>query len=232
MTDVGRRPEPGPREAPEDAGLRRQLLMRASVAASLIVLLLAGLAIYDRMVATPPSAPLVQAPPAAPAASPAEAPPAEALPGGDAPSEPELAAAPELAPPGQRKADDAPEPSRGAPRLVLQGEVQPPPAPSQPSDADRAPEPQDRAAPAEAPHPLEPAPAQTGKGYLLQVGVFTSLDNAEALRARLEGLGIPARMESRVVMGPFPNQAAARAAQARLREAGQSPGLIVSPPRR
>jgi cell division protein FtsN len=118
-----------------------------------------------------------------------------------------------LAPPGKRQAD-APEPRRGAPRLVLGGE--PPPSRS--------------GRPGVGAPAADAAPA-TVKGYFVQLGVFASLENAEALRARLEGLGIPARLESRVVVGPFPDQAAARAAQARLRDAGQEGGLIV-PPRR
>jgi DedD protein len=210
-------------ETPEAPGLQRQLLTRAGMAAGLIVVLLAGLAAYDHMnrVAVPPPAPpSAQAPqvPPTPEATPGTlgAPPLNSLADGDlrqeVPSEPELSSAPELAPPGKRQTD-APEPRRGAPRLVLGGE--PPPS---------------RAARPTAGVPAAEVPA-AAKGYVIQLGVFASLENAEALRARLEGLGIPARLESRVVVGPFPDQAAARAAQVRLRDAGQEVGLIV-PPRR
>lgn len=233
MSEAGKRQE----NAPEAENLQRQLLLRVALAAGLIVVLLAGLAVYDRMtrVAAPETAgPAAQlpptsppaAPPPAPAQAPAESPPAETPPAAaalqeEAPSEPEMARAPEVAPPGQRRAE-APEPRHGAPRLVLGGEA---PAPTPSPGAAVAPAPTEAAAQAES------LVATSGKGYLIQMGVFATSKNAEALRARLEELGVPARLESRVVAGPFPDQAAARAAQARLRAAGQNPGLIVAPRR-
>ena len=196
----------------DEADLKRRLLARAGVAAGLIAVLLAGLAVHDHL--NPVAAP--------PAAAPASGSQATMAPVGSAPiapdlrqdpaSEPEHTGAPEMATPGKREAD--PRESRpGSPRLVPGGE----PAAAQPGQ------------PPAGKHGETPPLAM--KGYLVQLGVFASLDNAEALRTRLEGLGIPARLESRVVVGPFPDQAAARAAQTRLREAGQDAGLIV-PPRR
>lgn len=219
--------------APDAESLKHQLMMRAGVAASLIVLLLGGLAVYERMTRVeppPPAKPESLSVPAAPAATvvaPPENPLADAILKRDTPPEPEMTSAPEVAPPGQRHAD-APLPSRGAPRLVLGGEPPPAPVKAMPESAPPA------ATVAEAPRlaPAESAqPLAADKGYLVQVGVFGSLDNAEALRQRLEEMGIPAHLESRVVLGPFPSKAAAREAQAHLREAGQNPGLIV-PPRR
>lgn len=227
--------------------LKRQLMMRAGAAASLIVLLLAGLAVYERMTRVTPAPPLQaipppQAPAAAEAASgggsivavPPENPLADAILKRDTPPEPEMASAPEVAPPGQRKAD-APESPRGAPRLVLGGD-EPVAAPaSRPAHS-----PAVAVAPAARGEGVSPGPAVSvpaesalpaGKGYLVQLGVFESTESAEALRSRLAGLGIPARLESRVVVGPFSTKSAAREAQAQLREAGQSPGLIL-PPRR
>jgi DedD protein len=214
----------------EADGLKRQLLTRAAVAAGLIVLLLGGLAVYDRLhrapsvPAAPPGAGGAVEPAAVPA-SPALAVPAEnsladVVLKRDTPPEPELSAAPVLAAPGQRQAD-APEAPRGGPRLVLGGEPDLPPAaapsPSVPSPA-RAGLHEDASSPAGK-------PAAAG-GYLVQMGVFGAPENAEALRSHLLALGIPARLESRVVAGPFPDKAAARAAQIRLREAGEAPGLI------
>jgi DedD protein len=194
-------------DAPEAASLQRQLLTRAGMAAGLIVVLLAGLAVYDRMnrVAAPPAAPSAQVP-AAP----------ETVAGAGSATVGTSVADESLRPeiPSEPEHTSAPELRRGAPRLVLGGEPPPPHAARPPSGTSAA-----------------ELPAAAGKGYLVQLGVFASLENAEALRARLEGLGIPARLESRVIVGPFPDQAAARAAQARLREAGQNAGLIV-PPRR
>lgn len=230
--------------APEDESLKRRLLMRAGMAAGLIAVLLLGLALYDRTHRAPPPAapgPAEQVPPAArvaqpeantaPAAAaspgPIEASPADVAQADNAPSEPEMASAPEQAPPARRQVD-GPEPRRGTERLVLGGEATAPPHPARPAPAApaaAAPSP----GPAPASAPAEPARAPGDKSYLVQLGVFVSPENAEALRAKLEGMGIPARLESRVVLGPFPDQAAARAAQTRLREAGQNAGLIVSP---
>jgi DedD protein len=224
------------REEGADAeSLKRQLMMRAGAAASLVVVLLGGLAVYERLnrpAPEPARLPGLAVPPAEPSSPAAAPPPAEtsgaaALPPRDAAPEPELTRAPELAPPGRRQ-PEPPEPAgagRGAPRLVLGGDAAPPPAPARTE--------------AEPPVPVSPpsraAPAETrmpgGGGYLVQLGVFGSQENAEALRARLASIGMPARLESRVVVGPFPDKAAARAAQARLREAGHSEGVIV-PPRR
>jgi DedD protein len=217
-------------DTPAAESLKRQLMTRAGVAAGLIVLLLMGLALYDRMHRVTPQPPAPSTAPAMPVPG-TPAGPAAGGDGGpaaatensaenaaeaglqrDTPPEPEMSSAPVLAPPGQRQ-PDAPEPLRGAPRLVLGGEPAAPLAPR----------------PAHPPAPAEPPPVAAGHGYLVQVGVFGSTENAEALRNRLAGLGIPARLESRVVVGPFPDKAAARAAQARLQEAGQSPGLIVPP---
>lgn len=216
----------------EADSLKRQLLTRAGVAAGLIVLLLGGLAVYDRL-HRPPPAP-VAAPVAGGAVEPVAVPASPALPAPaennladvvlkrDTPPEPELSAAPVLAAPGQRQAD-APEVPRGGPRLVLGGEPDLPPAaapsPSVPSVS----------SPAKAGlHEAQPGPAgkPAAGGYLVQMGVFGAPENAEALRSHLLALGIPARLESRVVAGPFPDKAAARAAQTRLREAGEAPGLI------
>lgn len=195
-------------DAPEAASLQRQLLIRAGMAAGLIVVLLAGLAVYDRMnrvVVPPPAAPSTQVP-----AAPETVAGAGSATAGTSVADESLR--PEI--PSEPEHTSAPELRRGAPRLVLGGELPPPHAARPPSGT-----------------PAAELPAAAGKGYLVQLGVFASLENAEGLRARLEGLGIPARLESRVVVGPFPDQAAARAAQARLREAGQNAGLIV-PPRR
>lgn len=67
-------------------------------------------------------------------------------------------------------------------------------------------------------------------GYLLQLGVFGNPVNAGALQAELAAKGLPARVESRVVLGPFPDRKALDAAQRRLRNEHRL-GAIVVPPR-
>lgn len=75
------------------------------------------------------------------------------------------------------------------------------------------------------PEPVVLVPKPSGP--VLQLGVFGAQDNAERLRAELARLGFPARIESRVVLGPFPDRAAAEAAQAALKRAGQPTGMVV-----
>jgi len=118
------------------------------------------------------------------------------------------------------------------------------------------PEPEATAAPAivppvqRAPAPVEPAPAKPSarvqeakppaavtapvvsrlfSGFLLQAGVFTSIQRAEELHARLTLSGIPSSLETRVQVGPFKSKQEAEAAQAKLRELGVE--TILVPPR-
>lgn len=84
------------------------------------------------------------------------------------------------------------------------------------------------APPAAAAMPSPPA-VPLGDGYLIQLGVFGAQANAESLRAELAARGLPAHIESRVVLGPFSSREAAEAAQARLRRDRQAEGLIVPP---
>ena len=57
-------------------------------------------------------------------------------------------------------------------------------------------------------------------GFNLQAGVFADPRRAEELHARLLREGIPATLETRVLVGPFPNREAADAARAKMREMG------------
>jgi cell division protein FtsN len=57
-------------------------------------------------------------------------------------------------------------------------------------------------------------------GFVVQLGLFNTVENAQALRARLEAQGIPVFLETRVVVGPFRDRAEADAAQAKLKALG------------
>lgn len=95
---------------------------------------------------------------------------------------------------------------------------------------------------AQAPAPVEAAPAtppavpepvvlvSKPTGPVLQLGVFGAQENAERLRDELIRNGFPARLESRVVLGPFPDRSAAEAVQAALQRAGQGAGIVVNKP--
>lgn len=71
-------------------------------------------------------------------------------------------------------------------------------------------------------------PLTPGQGYLVQLGVFSNIANAEELKGRLDKAGIPAHIEARVQVGPFKNKVEAEAAQKKLAQMGLS-GLLLSP---
>ncbi|MCB1887667.1 MAG: SPOR domain-containing protein, partial [Rhodocyclaceae bacterium] len=77
------------------------------------------------------------------------------------------------------------------------------------------------------PQPEEARIASTKGGFLVQLGVFGVSGNAEALFAELKKQGVPARLETRVVAGPFPNRKSAEAARERLARAGLAKGIVV-----
>ncbi|MCB1907341.1 MAG: SPOR domain-containing protein [Rhodocyclaceae bacterium] len=66
-----------------------------------------------------------------------------------------------------------------------------------------------------------------GGRLLLQLGVFSVERNAGALLARVRELGVPARLEARVVAGPFADRAAVDAARRQLRQAGIAEAIVV-----
>ncbi len=81
-----------------------------------------------------------------------------------------------------------------------------------------------------APLPRLPAPAIAPQGssfgYQVQLGLFSSPDNAERLVSDLKRHGITARTETRVQLGPFRTRAEAEEAMQRLRALGYQPLLI------
>jgi len=93
----------------------------------------------------------------------------------------------------------------------------PPLAPAQPAVARHAP-------------PSRPLSrlAESSSQYVLQLGVFSNLANAEELRARLELAGVPAHLEARVQVGPFATREEAAQAQEKIRALGLEPGLVVA----
>lgn len=65
------------------------------------------------------------------------------------------------------------------------------------------------------------------KRFLMQVGVFSNHANAEELMNKLQAAGIPARIESRVQVGPFATRAEVDAARAKLKSMGIDDVLLV-----
>ncbi|MGQ0579959.1 MAG: SPOR domain-containing protein [Betaproteobacteria bacterium] len=80
--------------------------------------------------------------------------------------------------------------------------------------------------PASAKIPAEPATA-TGRAYVVQVGVFASPANAQALQQQLVKAGIAAHTETRVQIGPFQDRREAEAAQAKLKKLGVNAVLVA-----
>ena len=62
--------------------------------------------------------------------------------------------------------------------------------------------------------------------FLLPVGFFYSIANAEELRQKLESAGIPVQIETRVQAGPFATRQEAELAREKLLSLGLDPGLV------
>ncbi len=70
-------------------------------------------------------------------------------------------------------------------------------------------------------------PSRAASGHLLQSGVLPDRRQAEELQAQLLQEGIPARVETRLQIGPFKTAAEAEAARRKLKVLGVD-GLIVA----
>ena len=66
-------------------------------------------------------------------------------------------------------------------------------------------------------------------GYRIQLGVFSDPANAIGLAQELTARGLPAGIQSRVVLGPFADRDAALKAQAVLSAAGVEAGMLLPP---
>lgn len=150
----------------------------------------------------PPPKPVVPAQPAASAPEPrAEAKPVPAMrPASPVPAQPQVTKPASPAP-------TAPEPA-AAPKTA---------APVEPATTPVA---TAKATEVAAPH-LQPLPApRLFSGYVLQAGVFTNVQRAEELHAKLTLNGIPSTLEARVQVGPFKSRAEADAAREKMRSLG------------
>jgi DedD protein len=98
-----------------------------------------------------------------------------------------------------------------------------------------------KAAPPSAPEPAaaKPAPekAAAQEAYVVQLGSFSSADNAKQLKDRLAGGGIKAYTETvataqgkqtRVRAGPYPSRDAAEQTLARVKQLGLD-GIVTTP---
>ncbi len=204
--------------SPEQEDVRRKALLRLGVAGVVTAVALAGLWWLDQdgrkpSVAEKPQAipaPIVPAPPAEVAPPQAEAPAPPATAEGAPPAPPVEAEAPPP-PPRVSNLPSPPSPAPTPPR---------PPAAAPGAPAAKAP-----ATPAPPPAQAEPVPP--GKGFVVQLGVFSNPDNARELVERLAKQGVRAQLEVRVHLGPFRNRQEAEKAQAEMRRLGYTP--LITP---
>jgi DedD protein len=225
----------------DEQRLKQRAMRRLAIALVLIAGAIAGLGILDRYNAalkkpqvapSPPEPRVLSTPPPTPTLPPSEKPPPPPPPvvsNQSLPEEPAPApsAAPTPAPSGQ------PPSARATPTPPA-----PPATPQQPaslSSADKPGPSSSTAQPAEpstaaksAQTPLTVAEQPAQKGFVVQVGIFTSSENARTLEKKLSVKGIPARIETRVVVGPFQDRAEADAVVAQLRDMGFE-GMVLGP---
>jgi DedD protein len=224
-----------PQNSPDaESDLKKGLLRRVAVAGVLVVALLGGLAVFDALQAPPADKVAVAPPPVAEAKS-EEATQEEAKP--EAPVE-------------EKKADEPPaEPERTAaasgilpaakPERPLTVPAQARPASIRPAEPvlelhrpDVATEVAKttggaRLKYAEPSRPLTRA-AERSRQYVLQMGVFNNVANAEELRAKLELAGVPTQIEARVQVGPFSSRQEAESAREKLRALGMEGGFLTA----
>jgi len=228
--------------------IKRKLAWRMGIAGLMIVGLLGGLALFDRLSA--PSAPepaepqFTEAVPVAKkvvtqAVTPAE-PSTEAAKADANPSLPETSAAPvdksaspvEPPPPPVVSAQPSlPKASQPAARAI---------APGTPSAATKLPVPTNAAsaktAEPKADVPSTPAAIEPSSkpllskllsGFAVQAGVFSDPRRAEELQAKLLQEGIPSSIEARVEVGPFKTRAEAQAAREKMKALGIDTVLLL-----
>lgn len=249
---MAKNPDPNTQEPPDpDEALKKRLLSRIAVAGVAVVALLGGLAVFDALYGPPQNK---EAPAEAVAQKSAEPEATEAK----AEAKPEEKAEEKPAEPAavaQAETKEAPKPEPAAEPERTTSAVTPPPRPSRPltlpatarpaavkpaesAAAPQKPEPEKeiaKAAPppgsfaqhAPASRPLSQA-AERGRQYVVQMGVFNNVANAEELRAKLELAGIPTQIEARVQVGPFATRQEADAAREKLRALGMEAGMLTA----
>jgi len=245
--------QPGQLRGPRAAVTRAALLRRAGAATAAIALLGIGLIVTeDDALAPPPAAasapgatgttvgaPASAVPEAAPAARPDEPVSGSAQAPGASDERPPDGSreAPEPeAPIGGGLADGAADDETSAVEAAVSG------TPTSETRAETGPSLAILAAPRQrmpgeirAATPVPPAAADSARalarGYIVQLGVFADPGNADSLSRELAAQGYPARLQSRVVLGPFPDRQAAKAAAESLRRERALDGIIVPPPK-
>ncbi|KMN36277.1 MULTISPECIES: SPOR domain-containing protein [Chromobacterium] len=189
---------------------------------------------------TPAATPAVASAPTPDSSAPAaEAAGAPRSPSAASPSAPDLDKTPAVvnnrpAPRAQEHAQGAAAPHAQAPAAKnaaapSERTATPVAAPQPAPMAKSAAAPSDKAATPAAPpakeSPNKARPAGTSIGYQVQLGLFSSIGNAEKLVKELKQHGIPAHTVTRVQVGPFKSRAEADETMEKLRGLGYAPLL-------
>jgi cell division protein FtsN len=232
-----------------DEALRKRLLARVGIAGAVIAALVGALAFFDsskvkeaklpaQVAAVKPIVPPVMPAAPVPETKPeeektADAKPAEPVATKETPEPPVIAAEPERT--------EAPRVRGERPLTVPATPRQAAMRPSEPVVAKKPelakegakevarvmPPVRVKEQPAPASRPIARA-VESARQFLVQVGVFSNLANAEELRAKLEGAGIPAHIEARVQVGPFASRDEAESAREKMKAIGVAPGIVMT----
>ena len=241
---------PAPRGPDDSAQIKRKLAWRMGVAGAMIVALLGGLALFDRLAVGPeetePTPPRFTEPVPVPKKSVTQA-LGPVVPAPDEGTEKPGASVPEstAAPTGRPGAASSPspgaaahpasrQPGRSSPRSTPAVPLTPPAGQAEQKGAQAAGGtalPRQDAPEADAAHalasPRQPVTfSKPLSGYTLQAGVFADPRRAEEIHARLVQEGIPATLETRVLVGPFRNRGEADSARARMTVMGIDASLL------
>ncbi len=207
--------------ADEEQVAKRRALRGLAAALGLVGIAIVGFGVLQRYSETPKATP--GSPGSEPPAIAALPPPKPIAPPANAPGAPATAEAPALPPPPPPAVQAHPElPARDPSKAAH------PVAPADRSAAaeDAAPAATGTAAANGSAPPPAVAAGKPGPGFVVQLGMFTSVDNAVALQNRLREQGVPVFLETRVIVGPFRDRAEADAAQRKLKELGVA-GVIA-----
>lgn len=228
----------------DSSDIKRKLAWRMGLAGLMIIGLLGGLALFDRLgtqsdpepsapqftepvpvakkVLTQPVTPVeptVETVKAAAVPESSAAPVDRSAPRAEPPPPPEVVAQPALpraAQPAGRPAASQPAPVAGS----KPGETRATPV----GVASARSEPP---AVAKPPPPPSPTPPRLFSGYALQAGVFSDPRRAEELHAKLTLEGIPSTIEARVQVGPFNSRAEAEAVSEKMKALGFATVLLL-----
>jgi len=222
----------------DEEALKKRLLTRIAIAGGAVVVLLGGLAVFDAVFVEPPAPKEVARapePPLEPKEVKAETPPSATEPAPPVKQETPATVPepPTFSPEGGSAVTTRPNTAASARPLTAPATARPAMIRPQESLAAARPAPGREAVrpPATAAVPLSrplSQAMQSARQFVVQMGVFSNVANAEELRAKLELHGIPAQIESRVQVGPFQTRVEAEAARDRLRTIGMEPGLLTA----